>query len=200
MIHGYVRVSTAQQDYENQRHEIMEYAKRNDLTVDSWIKIEISSRKTRKERRIDEMLLSLQSGDTLIVSELSRLGRSTSEVINIVNELMAKGIYFIAIKQNIKVNGNMDMTSKIMITLLSLFAELERDIISERTKSALQAKKAAGQILGKPIGTLQASSLDVHKDYIGELLALGCPVYKIANSIGTSRQNLTLYIKTRGIK
>lgn len=200
MIHGYIRVSMTQQDCNNQRHEITEYAKRNDLIVDSWIEIKISSRKTRKERRIDELLLSLQSGDTLIVSELSRLGRSTSEVINIVNELIAKGIYFIAIKQNIKVNGNMDMTSKIMITLLSLFAELERDIVSERTKSALQAKKAAGQILGKPVGTLQASSLDVHKGYISELLGLGWSIARIAEHIGTTRQNLTVYIKKRGIK
>jgi putative DNA-invertase from lambdoid prophage Rac len=200
MIHGYIRVSMTQQDYENQRHEIMEYAKRNGISVGSWIEIKISSRKTRKERRIDELLASLQAGDTLIVSELSRLGRSTSEVINIVNELIAKGIYFVAIKQGISINGNMDMTSKVMITLLSLFAELERDIISDRVKSALKAKKAGGQVLGKPVGTLQTSSLDIHKAYISELLALGWSIARIANQIGTTRQNLTVYIRKRKLQ
>jgi len=200
MIHGYVRVSTAQQDYQSQRYEIEEYAKRNGLSVDNWIEIEISSRKNRKERRIDELLTTLKIGDTLIVSELSRLGRSTVEVITIVNELIAKGIYFVSIKQNIRINGTMDMSSKIMITMLSLFAELERDIVSDRTKSALQAKKANGQILGKPTGTIQGSSLDIHKEAISELLASGLSIAKIAEHIGTTRQNLTTYVKKRGLK
>ncbi len=200
MIHGYIRVSMTQQDCNNQRYEILEYAKRNDLTVNSWIEIKISSRKTRKERRIDELMSSLNAGDMLIVSEMSRLGRSTSEVINIVNELITKEIGFVAVKQNIVINGNMDMYSKVMVTLLSLFAELERDTISDRVKTALAAKKASGQILGKPVGTLQASSLDVHREHISNLLALGWSVAQIANHIGTSRQNLTLYITRRGIK
>ena len=126
MIHGYIRVSTEKQEFEGQRSEIEDYAEKNGLSVENWIEIKISSRKNRKERRIDELMARLKTGDTLIVSELSRLGRSTGEVINIINELIAKGIYFHAIKQGLRINGNMDITSKVMVTMLSLFAELER--------------------------------------------------------------------------
>ena len=95
--------------------------------MDDFIEMTISSRKTSKERRIDEMLSVLDDADTLIVTELSRLGRSTAEVIGLVNELIKKQVRVIAIKQNLDMKQH-DMTSKVMITLFSLFAELERDL------------------------------------------------------------------------
>ncbi len=197
---GYVRVSTTKQDAENQRHEILEYTNQNHLHVNEFIEVEISSRKDKKQRRIEELMTKLQPGDTLIVSELSRLGRSTSEVIDIVNELVAKGIKFIAIKQGLNITGQHNMQTKVMVTMFSLFAELERDIISERTKAALAAKKASGQTLGKPKGTLQASKLDPHREQIIEFLKHGVAKAAIARMLGTSRTNLTNYIKTRGIE
>ena len=196
-VMGYIRVSTAEQDIKNQRHEILEYANKNKLHIDNWVEIEISSRKTKKERRIDELLSILKTGDTLIVSELSRLGRSTSEVIDIVNELTEKKIDFVAIKQNLNITDKLDMSSKIIVTMFSLFAELERDIISERTKQALQAKKASGKILGKPKGVIQKSVLDKHRDKIVELLGYGVPKKRIAELVGTSRANLHNYVKNR---
>ncbi len=102
---GYLRVSKDTQDLNNQRHEILEYGQRNALLIDDFIAIEVPSRKERGERRIDEVLEKLKVGDTFIVSELSRLGRSTGEVIGIVDELIEKEIRFIAIKQNWTVNG-----------------------------------------------------------------------------------------------
>lgn len=198
-IMGYIRVSTAEQDINNQRHEILEYANNQKLHVDDWIDIEISSRKNKKERRIDELLSKLQPGDVLIVSELSRIGRSTSEVIDIVNELIEKQIGFIAIKQNLNVSTKLDMSGKIIITMFSLFAELERDIISERTKQALKVKKEGGKVLGKPRGTIQDSMLDEHKDKIIELLGYGVPKKRIADVVGTSRTNLYKYIKRRNL-
>ena len=198
-VMGYVRVSTSKQDADHQRHEILEYANQNHLHVDEFIEIEISSRKDPKQRRIEELIGRLQPGDTLIVSELSRLGRSTSEVIDIVNELIAKEITFIAIKQGLHIAGPHDMQSKMMVTMFSLFAELERDIISERTKAALAAKKASGRTLGKPRGTLQASKLDPHRERIVEFLKHGVAKSAIARMLGTSRTNLTNYIKTRGL-
>ena len=197
---GYVRVSTSRQDADNQRHEILEYANQNHLHVDEFIEAEVSSRKDKKQRRIDELMDKLESGDTLIVSELSRLGRSTSEVIDIVNELIAKEIRFVAIKQNLNISGQHDMQSKIMVTMFSLFAELERDIISERTKAALAAKKAGGKKLGKPKGTLQESKLDPHQERIKELLKHGVAKSAIARMLGTSRTNLVSYIKTRDLE
>jgi len=196
---AYIRVSTVQQDVTNQRLEILEYARRNDLKVDDFLELEISSRRTLKERRIEELLSRLQSGDTLIVSELSRLGRSTSEVINLVNHLIQLKVNFIVIKQGLRISEKMDMQTKVVVTMFSLFSELERDIVSERTKSALAAKKAAGQKLGKPKGTIQKSSLDDKQAVIRELMKHRVAKAAIARMVGTSRTNLIEYIRRRNL-
>ncbi len=196
---GYIRVSTAEQDTKNQRHEILEYANKHNLHIDEWIEAEISSRKSQKERRIEELLSKLKTGDTLIISELSRLGRSTSEVIDIVNELIVKQIGFVAIKESLNITDKLDMSSKIIITMFSLFAELERDIISDRTRQALKAKKDGGKVLGKPKGTIQESMLDEHREKIVELLGYGVPKKKIADMFGTCRHNLYKYINKRNL-
>ena len=160
----------------------------------------ISSKKTSKERRIDEMLSVLDNADTLIVTELSRLGRSTAEVIGLVNELIKKKVRVIAIKQNLDMKQH-DMTSKVMITLFSLFAELERDLISLRTKEALANKRAQGITLGKPKGTVQKSKFDKDQERIKELLALGLSVRKIANLLGFSNHiGLNTYVKKRNLR
>jgi len=154
----------------------------------------------KKQRRIDELLGELQPGDTLIISELSRLGRSTSEVIDIVNELIAKKIRFIAIKQGLNILGQHDMQSKVMVTMFSLFAELERDIISQRTKAALSAKKSSGQKLGKPKGSIQESKLEPHREQIIEFLKHKVSRSAIARMLCVSKTNLSHYIKTRGLE
>jgi len=155
---------------------------------------------TPKERRIDEMLLTLEDADTLIVTELSRLGRSTAEVIGLVNELIKKQVRVIAIKQNLDIKQH-DMTSKVMITLFSLFSELERDLISLRTKEALASKKAQGIQLGKPKGTVQKSKFDQDVAKIKELLALGLSVRKIANFLGYSNHiGLNTYVNKRKLR
>lgn len=160
----------------------------------------ISSRKNTKERRIDEMIEALGDADTLIVTELSRLGRSTAEVIGLVNELIKKQVRVIAIKQNLDIKQH-DMTSKVMITLFSLFSELERDLISLRTKEALASKKAQGIKLGKPKGTVQKSKFDKDIVKINELLALGLSVRKIANFLGYSNHiGLNTYVTKRNLR
>lgn len=197
---AYIRTSTDKQDLNNQKLEIFEFAKKNKLEVDDFIEMTISSRKTSKERRIDEMLLVLDDADTLIVTELSRLGRSTAEVIGLVNELIKKQVRVIVIKQNLDMKQH-DMTSKVMITLFSLFAELERDLICLRTKEALANKKAQGIQLGKPKGTVQKSKFDKDVVKIKELLALGLSVRKIAIFLGyTNHIGLNTYIKKREIR
>lgn len=197
---AYIRTSTDKQDLNNQKLEIFEFAKKNKLEVDDFIEMTISSRKTSKERRIDEMLSVLDDADTLIVTELSRLGRSTAEVIGLVNELIKKQVRVIAIKQNLDMKQH-DMTSKVMITLFSLFAELERDLISLRTKEALANKKAQGILLGKPKGTVQKSKFDQDVVKIQELLALGLSVRKIAIFLGyTNHIGLNTYISKRNLR
>ena len=199
-IIGYIRVSTIRQDAEHQRYEILDYANQRQLHVAEFIETTTSSRREPKHRRIDELMNVLQPGDTLIVSELSRLGRSTSEVIGLVNELIAKEIQFIALKQGLQLSCQPDLQTKVIVTIFSLLAELERDIISARTQAALAARKAEGKRLGKPRGTLQASKLDPHREKILEYLQCGVAKAAIARLLGTSRTNLVKYLKTRGLE
>lgn len=199
-IVAYLRASTNKQDLNHQKLEILEFAQNNKLTISNFIEITISSRKTSKQRRIDELMDMLHEADTLIVTELSRLGRSTAEVIVLVNELVNRDIRLIVIKQNLDIHKH-DMNSKIIITLFSLFAELERDMISVRTKEALSAKKAKGIILGKPKGTLQKSKFDKDIEKIKELLSYELSARKMAKVLGyTSHIALNTYINKRKLR
>lgn len=199
-IIAYIRASTDKQALNHQKLEILEFAQKKALSIDQFVEITISSYKTSKQRRIDELLENLNEADTLIVTELSRLGRSTAEVIGLINGLIQKNIRIIIIKQNMDIKQH-DMQSKVMITLFSLFSELERDLVSLRTKEALSGRKANGQILGKPKGTIQKSKFDLDVDKIKELLALGLSMRKIANLLGYSNHiGLTTYIKKRNLR
>jgi DNA invertase Pin-like site-specific DNA recombinase len=122
------------------------------------------------------------------------------EVINLVNGLLKKKVRVIAIKQNLDLKSNHDMQTKILVTLFSLLAELERDIISERTKTALRALKAGGKTLGRKPGTLGKSKLDGKEDQIRELLKHRVAKSAIARILGTSRQNLINFMRSRRIK
>lgn len=197
MILGYLRVSKDSMELKNQKYEIMEYAHRNNLKIDDFVQVEVSSRKDIKKRKITEVFERLQSGDTLIVSELSRIGRSTGEVVNLVNDLIAKQVRFIAIKQNLTINGQHDIQTKVITTMFSLFAELERDLISTRTKQALASRKAQGVILGRPKGSLGISRLDDKKQQIEELLAHKVSKSAIGRMLGVSRTTVIDFIKTR---
>lgn len=197
---AYIRASTDKQDLNNQKLEIFEYARKNQLEVDDFIQITISSRKTSKDRRIDEMVLALNDADTLIVTELSRLGQSTAEIIGLINALIKKQVRVISIKQNLDIKQH-DMNSKIITALFSLFAELERDLISLRTKEALASKKAQGVQLGKPKGTIQKSKFDKDVLKIKELRTMGLSVRKIATFLGYSNHiGLNEYINKRDIR
>ncbi len=141
-ILAYLRTSTDKQDLNNQRLEILDYARQYDLHIADFIAISISSRKTPSERRIDELLSMLNEHDTLLVTELSRLGRSTGQVINLIDELLTSGIHIIVIKPNLILDRSQDdLQSLTMITMLALFAQMERMMISRRTKEALATKK-----------------------------------------------------------
>jgi len=193
---GYARVSTEDQELKNQRYEIFNYAAKNDLAVSRWVEIKVSSRKSIKARLIDTLLEQLSDGDTLIVAELSRLGRSVGQISIIVNTLVDTGVQLICIKENIKLNGSPDIQSKVMVTMFSLFAEIERDLISERTKVGLARAKAEGKLIGRPKG-LGKSRLNGKEDEIKELLKKGVSKASIAKIYECSWPCVSHFIKTR---
>ena len=197
---AYIRASTDKQDVDNQKLEILEYARRHDLKVDEFIEITISSKRTTKQRRIDEMMEKLEGSGILIATELSRLGRSTVEVITLVNQLLKQDVRVILTKQNLDITTH-DMASKIIVTLFSLFGELERDLISLRTKEALAAKKTKGIRLGKPKGTIQKSMYDKDLEIIKGWIALGLSGRKISKNLGYgSYISLNTFLKKRKLR
>ena len=194
---AYLRVSKDSQDVKNQRLAILEFARREKMEVDDFVEITVSSRKSTKERKVDQLLEELGTGDTLIISELSRMGRSVGEIITTVDTLVKKKIRFIAVKEGIRLNGSQDMQTKVMVTKFSLFAEIERDLISMRTKEGLAAAKASGRKLGRPKGVLGKSKLDGREEEIKNLLALGVSKASIAKITSVDRSTLLHFIETR---
>ena len=194
---GYIRVSTDRQTVDNQRLAILDYCHRNKFQVDDWIDVNMSSRRTPAQRRIDELLERLKEGDCLIVAELSRLARSVGQIAVTVSTLLKKKVRFISIKESISLNGGQDMQAKVMITMFSLFSEIERDLISERTKEGLKRARAEGKLLGRPRGTIGKSKLDGKEDEIKRFLKGGINKTNIARYFNVSWSTLENFIKTR---
>jgi len=169
---GYTRVSSDKQDLQKQEHLLLKYAQQQDLRIDDFIRVEISSRKDTKERRIDELLDWLDDGDVLLVAELSRLGRNMFEVIDIINQLGDNGVEVIFVRQpELSTAGP---HRKLLLAIYSYFAEAEREFISVRTKQGLAAAKASGKKLGRPKGSRDKQRvLDPHREQIKEYLDLG---------------------------
>jgi len=201
-VYAYCRVSTSDQDANNQRLEILEYARKNNFKVDDFISIEVSSRKDKKTRRIDELMENLQTGDTLIVSELSRLGRSVGQLSTMVDELVSNKIKFVAIKEGISLNGNgkKDIQTTALVSCFSMLAEIERQLVSERTKAGLQAARAKGKLLGRPKGSTGKSILDGKEEFIQAELKYGVAKSAIARKLEVSRGSLVNFIKSRGLE
>ena len=197
---AYLRVSTNHQDIQSQKYEILDYCHKNEIQIDEFIEVEMSSRKSLGKRKIDILFDNLREGDQIIVSEMSRIGRSTGEVLNIVNDLIAMGVNIHVIKQNLNLTDNGDMQSKIMVTMFSLFAELERDLISQRTKRALEARKAAGVKLGRKKGSLGVSKLDGQEDTISDLIGKKVSIGSIAKILGVSRGTVYNFISSRNLQ
>ena len=180
---GYIRVSTDKQDLDKQKHLLLEFAQDRQLLISEFVTIEISSRKNTKERRIDELLAKLDDGDSLIVAELSRLGRNMLETLNIINELGENGVKIIFVRQpELSTTGP---HGKLLLAIYSYFAESERDFISIRTKQGLAAARARGKKLGRPKGSRSRNrALEPFKDDIQRYLELGlslAAVQKIIN-------------------
>lgn len=193
---AYLRVSTTGQDLNSQRLAILDYAQKNQLQIDQFIQVQSSSRKSMKERSIEQLFSAVQHGDLVLVSELSRLGRSVGQIIQLLDELIKLNVRFIAVKENIQLDGKQDIQTKMMVTMFGLFAEIERDLISERTREGLQAARSKGKNLGRPKG-VGKSKLDGKETEIKILLDKNIPKASIAKIMDVSRSNLLHFIKSR---
>ncbi len=173
MIIGYIRVSTEKQSLENQKHKILDYAQINNIMVDEFIEVEISSKKNQKKRLVDELFEKLSEDDTLICTELSRLGRNMLEILNLIERFNEAKIKLIFTNQpELSTNQN-NALSSLLLAIYGYFAQTEREIISERTKQGLAVAKAQGKVLGRPKGAKNKTRvLDPYKDEIKEYLEL----------------------------
>ena len=172
---AYLRVSTPQQDVRSQRLAILEYARKHDFRIDDFIEATASGQAPEKRRRLDELMNVLQRGDRLVVSELSRLGRSLGQIVAILDALAKAGAAFVAIKENIRVDGKRDIQTKVMTTLFALFAEVERDLISERTREGLARARASGRKLGRPKGSLASHGSTARRTRSGAFSSWASP-------------------------
>ena len=191
--YGYMRVSTDKQDSENQRGAILEYANKHSLGQIEFFGETISSRKT--DRAIFQLIEKLAPNDNLVIFELSRLGRSMSELESIRVKIAEKGATIHAISQNLTITPNgKDITTQALIFAFSISAQLERQMISDRTKNALQARKAKGLPMGRPAGL---SKLDCRSDEIMGYQAKGLNLTAISKLIDCNRQTLANWLEAQ---
>lgn len=198
MNYGYIRVSTDRQTVENQRFEIEEFSRRRNITIDSWTSEVVSGTKKADERLLGDLLRELKKGDRLIVSELSRLGRNLLQIMSILNYLMEKDIILLTVKEGYELGNNIN--SKVLAFAFGLSAEIERNLISQRTKEALARKKAEGVVLGRPKGPAKLSTYKLYK-YKNEITKLrdeGMSFNKIAKKYQVNRATVSKFIKRIG--
>jgi len=194
MNYGYVRVSSDKQTVENQRFEIANFAAREGIVIDGWIEETISGTKSYDKRKLGPLLKKVKEGDLIICSELSRLGRSLFMIMDILNILMTKNCRLWTIKDNYRLGD--DIQSKVLAFAFGLSAEIERNLISKRTKEALARKRAEGVVLGRPTGSRSSKmKLTGKEDLIRSLLNLGTPKTQIAKICKVNRGTVDLFVR-----
>ena len=200
-VYAYLRVSTDQQDVDNQRHGILSYCNILQLTGINFVEDTVSSRKKWRERKIGELLTAtMQPGDTLIISEISRMARSTLQVLEILEIAADSDIAVHVVKQNMIFAETQDMTSTIMATVLGLVAQIEREFVSQRTKEALAARKKAGMVLGRPPGPAARHKLDNREMEIRGLLDKRVNKRAIAKIVDCAPSTLYDWLRRKGIR
>ena len=196
MIYGYIRVSTEHQTVENQRYEINAFCQKNDMIIDSWIEETISGTIKPQYRALGKLLSKVKSNDLIICTELSRLGRSLFMIMSILNQLMEKGVKVWTIKDNYRLGDNIQ--SKVLAFAFGLSAEIERNLISQRTKEALERRKKEGIKLGRPKGKLGIKSkLDGAELPVSIMLLSGISTNRMAQLYGIHRNTVQLFISKR---
>jgi DNA invertase Pin-like site-specific DNA recombinase len=196
MTYGYIRVSTDRQTVDNQRFEIERFCAKNGLTVDRWIEETISGTKSPEKRLLGSLLSEVKRDDLIICSELSRLGRSLFMIMSILNQLMLNSVRVWTIKDNYRLGDNIQ--SKVLAFAFSLSAEIERDLISQRTKEALARKRSEGVVLGRPVGRKSSYvKLSGHEREIQDLLDKHTSKSTIARIFGVNRMTVAAFLRER---
>ncbi len=196
MIYGYIRVSTDKQTVENQRYEINQFCERQEMIVEKWIEETISGAKNVEDRKLGKLLKRMKKGDILICSELSRLGRNLLMIMGILNECMNRDIQVWTIKDNYRLGS--DINSKVLAFAFGLSAEIERNLISQRTKEALARKKAEGVVLGRPKGRKSSKTkLTGQEKQIKELLDKKVSYSAIGRILGVHRLTVSSFVREK---
>ena len=196
MIYGYIRVSTDKQTVENQRYEINQFCDRQEMEIEKWIEETISGAKNVEDRKLGKLLKRMKKGDILICSELSRLGRNLLMIMGILNECMNKDIQVWTIKDNYRLGS--DINSKVLAFAFGLSAEIERNLISQRTKEALARKRAEGVVLGRPKGRKSSKTkLTGQEQKIKELLDKKVSYSAIGRILGVHRLTVSAFVKSK---
>ena len=199
MIFAYIRISSDKQTVENQKFEILKFADKKKLRINEWIEETISGTKRVEDRKLGKLLKRMKKGDTLIVSELSRLGRNLMEVMSILHDCMERNIKVFTIKEGYELGDNIN--SKILAFAFSLSAEIERTLISQRTKEALARIKSEGKKLGRPKGSLsKETKLTGKEEIIQDLLRKKVSVSAIGKILVVHRLTVNQFINSRKLR
>jgi DNA invertase Pin-like site-specific DNA recombinase len=198
MIYGYVRVSTDRQETDNQKFEIERFCKKQNLKINEWVEETISGTKEPGKRKLGPLLEKVSTGDLIICSEVSRLGRKLFMIMVILQALLDKGAKVWTIKDNYRLGD--DIQSKILAFAFGIAAEIERDMISQRTKEALARKVAQGVILGRPVGRKSShTKLSGHEKEIKQLRKSGCSKSELGRKFNVNRMTVDKFMKDNGI-
>lgn len=194
MTYGYIRVSTDTQTTDNQKMVITEWCLKNNLTIDAWISETISGTKKPEERKLGKLFNQLIPGDTIVVTEISRLGRSLIMIFEEIQYLLDKGVNLHSIKENFHLAN--DIQSKILAFAFGLSAEIERNLISERTKAGLQRARLKGKVVGHPKGyKLYNVKLRKYENTIRCELNEGKSIYYISKKYNVKWQTASRFVK-----
>lgn len=196
MNYGYIRVSSDKQTVENQRFEILNFCRREGIIVDGWIEETVSGTKDYDKRQLGKLLGKVRKDDLIICSELSRLGRNLFMIMEILNHCMTKECRVWTIKDNYRLGD--DIQSKVLAFAFGLSAEIERNLISQRTREALARKKAEGVTLGRPVGRKSSHvKLSGKEEIIRELRDHGVSISEIARIYKVHRNTVSSFIHER---
>ncbi len=193
MIYGYIRVSTDKQTTENQKFEIEQFVEKKQVIIDKWIMETISSGQRLEKRKLGKLLRKIKKGDVIITSELSRLGRNLLQIMSILHHCMNIEAQVWTIKDNYRLGC--DIQSKVLAFAFGLSAEIEKQLISQRTKEALLRLKSEGRRLGRPMGSKnQTLKLSHHEHRLQNMLENGTSKAKAARTLGVDRATIYRFI------